>query len=673
MQIALCGNPNVGKTTLFNRLTNSAAPVGNWHGVTVDARKKHMVGNRDITVVDLPGTYSLTARSAEECITRDGVLFGGFDVIVCVAEVNNLRRNLYLLTQVAEAGKKVVLVVNMMDEARGKVDLELLSRRLGIPVVGTSERSADPRAAIVEAAKRASVPKLDYAADARVVAEQKRLAGNARLPSSGFTPLYAAVKILERDGEVMKKLCVKPSDDSSAACADCGLCSGERDIPARLRYGFIDRALAGVVEKRRGVTLTEKLDRVLVGKAALPLFLLVMAAVFVITFEAGKPLSDLIGKLPALAATPIANTGMPEWVKSLLIDGLLAGVGGVLAFLPQVVLLFLLTALLQDSGYMSRVAFVTDGFFRRFGLSGRAAFSIILGLGCSQVAVLSARAVAERETRLRAAFIAPYMPCSARLAVFTAIAAYFGLPSIVVAAMYVLAFLVSLGVLAATRRLFGDGTSDELLMEMPPYRLPSARRVAKSVLCDMWSFVSRVGSVVLCVSVIMWALSNFSIGYGFTGGSDKSIMSTFAGFVAPIFAPVGFGNWRAVTALISGIAAKETVISVIAALGGLGAVFGSTAAAVSFMIFTCLYLPCVATLAALAKECGIKYALLSAVVHTVAAYLASLVFYRSAVLYETNLKIFIILWACAACVACAVVVILKCVSAKRRRAEKLAG
>ena len=303
----------------------------------------------------------------------------------------------------------------------------------------------------------------------------------------------------------------------------------------------------------------------------------------------------------------------------------------------------------------------------------RAAFSIILGLGCSQVAVLSTRAIAEPATRLRAAFIAPYMPCSARLAVFTAIAAYFGLPSVVVAAMYVLAFFVSLGVLAATRKLFGGGASDELLMEMPPYRLPSARPVARSVLSDTWSFVVRVGSVVLGVSVIMWVLSSFSIGYGFTGGGDKSIMSTFAGFVAPVFTPLGFGNWRAVTALISGIAAKETLISVIAALGGLGEVFGSTAAAVSFMIFSCLYVPCVATLAALAKECGVKYALLSAVVHTVTAYLASLVFYRSAVLYRTNLEVFIILWSCAVAVGAVAVIILKCVAVKRRRAQKRMG
>ncbi len=673
MQIALCGNPNVGKTTLFNRLTNSDAPVGNWHGVTVDARRKHIVGCRDVTVVDLPGTYSLTPRSAEESITRDGVLFGDFDVIVCVAEVNNLRRNLYLLTQVAEAGKKIVLAVNMMDEARGKVDLDLLSARLGIPVVGTSERAANPRAEILKAAKRAAVPDLSYANDARIAAEQKRLSGRASFMSSGYAPLFAATKVLECDDDVMNRLGVRPAKQVSSACVDCGRCDSDRDIPARLRYGYIDGVLRGVAEKKRGVTATEKIDRILVGRAALPVFLLVMAAVFVITFEVGKPLSDLIGRLPALAAQPVGKADMPDWVKSLITDGLLAGVCGVLAFLPQVVLLFLLTSLLQDSGYMSRVAFVTDGFFRRFGLGGRAAFSIILGLGCSQVAVLSTRAIAEPATRLRAAFIAPYMPCSARLAVFTAIAAYFGLPSVVVAAMYVLAFFVSLGVLAATRKLFGGGASDELLMEMPPYRLPSARRVARSVLSDTWSFVVRVGSVVLGVSVIMWVLSSFSIGYGFTGGGDKSIMSTFAGFIAPVFTPLGFGNWRAVTALISGIAAKETLISVIAALGGLGEVFGSTAAAVSFMIFSCLYVPCVATLAALAKECGVKYALLSAVVHTVTAYLASLVFYRSAVLYRTSLEIFIILWSCAVAVGAVAVIILKCVAVKRRRAQKRMG
>ena len=672
MEIAFCGNPNVGKTTLFNRLTRSNAPVGNWHGVTVDARKKHISGSRDVTITDLPGTYSLTARSAEEAITRNGVLFGGYDAIVLVAEVNNLRRNLYLLTQVAEAGKKCVLVVNMMDEARGKVDLSFLSARLGIPVVGTSERWKSPREEIISAVARAAVPRIGYASDARLVAEQKRISPSA-LKASGYTPLYAATKILEGDGEVINKLGVSKrcAESGCEACGKCG--ADDRDLPARLRYSYIDGVLGGVTEKKRGVTITEKIDRVLVGKAALPIFLLVMAAVFVITFEVGKPLSDLLGKLPALASRPIERANLPEWVKSLLCDGLLAGVGGVLTFFPQVVLLFTLTALLQDSGYMSRVAFVTDGFFKKFGLSGRAAFSVILGLGCSQVAVLSTRAIAEPKTRLRAAFVAPYMPCSARLAVFTAIASYFGLPSIVVAAMYVLAFFVSLGVLAVTKKLFGSGASDELLMEMPPYRLPSARRVAKSVLCDLWSFVARVGSVVLCVSVIMWVLSGFSIGYGFTGGGDKSIMSTFAGFIAPVFTPLGFGNWRAVTALISGLAAKETVISVIIALGGMGEVFGSTAAAVSFMIFSCLYVPCVATLASLAKECGIKYALLSVVAHTVVAYVFSLIFYGSAILFNSNVKIFIVLWSSVVAACVIGVIIYSGVSVKRKRAQKAKG
>ncbi len=665
MRLALCGNPNVGKTTLFNRLTRSSEPVGNWHGVTVGAREKRIAGSGDVVLCDLPGAYSLTARSKEEEITRDGVLGDEFDVIVFVAEVNNLRRNLYLLTQVAEARKKAVLVVNMMDEARGKVDLDLISKRLGIPVIGASERGENPKSAILDAVVRAAVIRLPYIDDGEIAAVSRRIASAARTAS--LPPEYAALKILERDGFVMEEL----GADAAAhigKCSECGACN-VMDRPAELRYAFIDNVLKGAIEKKGAYARTDRIDKVILGKAALPIFFAIMSAVFVITFEAGKPLTALLSKLIDSISAAVRSSDMPEWVRAFLADGIIGGAGSVLAFLPQVTILFLLTALLQDSGYMSRVAFVTDGFFKRFGLSGRAAFSLILGLGCSATAVLSSRGIASESARRATAFVVPFVPCSARLSVFTAVTAYFGLPGISVAAMYILGFAAALLVLRMInyrRRVGGDET---LLMEIPPYRIPSPKRVFKGVLKSVGSFIVRVGTVVLGVGAVMWILGNFSVAYGFTGGSEASIMCTVSGIIAPVFKPLGFGDWRAVTALISGVAAKETLISVIASLGGMSAVFGSKISAMSFLIFSCLYVPCIATLAAIGKENGGKSVALSVAVHTAAAYIASLVFYQSAVLFEHDLKLFCTIYACVAVVAGGIIIIGK-VKREKSKSEK---
>ena len=631
MRIALCGNPNVGKTTIFNRLTRSNAPTGNWHGVTVESRNKRAAGDKSVTFCDLPGAYSLTALSREEEITRDEVLFGGYDVYACVTEVNNLRRNLYFFVQLIEARKRVILIVNMLDEARGKIDLDLLSKRLGVPVVGTSERMQNPKEHIISAANAAMLqnPKMpEYV---------NRI---PRVHSDRLPQPFASIKAMECDEYV---------------CSMCGGCKGacaeyDRDTPAKYRYSYIDSILDGVIDYQgKSVYVrTKKLDKIILGRLALPIFLAVMAAVFIITTEASKPLSGLISRFITYLSGKVVMLPLPEWLCKLLADGVVGGVGAALAFLPQVTILFLLTALLQDCGYMSRVAFLSDGFFKKFGLSGRAAFSLVLGLGCSVTAVMSTRGISDKASRKRAAFVSPFCPCGARLAVFVAITSQLGISGFAVAGLYILSFCAMLAVLAVMKRLGKSTVDDGFIMEMPPYRLPSFKRVVKSVATSVGDFLLRVGSIVLLVNVVVWLLSNFSTVYGFTGSPENSLMCTFASVISPIFKPLGFGNWRAVTALLSGFAAKETIVAVISSLGGVGAVFGTKLEAASFLIFTCLYVPCVATIAAIGREAGAKYAVLSVAVHTLIAYTVSLVFYRSAVWFMFDKRLFATVYACAA-------------------------
>ena len=696
--IALAGNPNVGKTSLYNRITHSLEHVGNWHGVTVSKISKSVLfDHKQVLVTDLPGFYSMTVYSFEEAVSRDAVLSGDHNLIVSVAEVNNLARNLYLTMQLLELDVPVILVVNMMDELKkqGKVlNYRKLEHALKIPIVPMSAKYHSDVHLLLEVA-------LDYID--RYDGNSVELTYLDRLPlkdveavigenavRAGFKKRYAAIKVLEKDSFVLEKLAL--SEAQTKALEALG------DWQARVaqyRYEFIDSVTEGAISRnvsdlhremhehekhavpiesqtgqassandvRKSVSeerhlkrhdkYAEKalymhgysrIDRIVLNKyLALPIFLLVMAAVFVITFGlVGNWLSALLDLgIEKLVYQPLTSwlngINTPGWAVDLLGDGIIHGVGGILTFLPQVVLLFFFLALLEDSGYISRVAFMTDGLFRKIGLSGRSAFTMLMGFGCSATAVLTARGLEDDMMRKKTVLLTPFMSCSARLPVYSVIAAAFftggaaAAKPFIIFAMYILGAAIALIAAAVFEKGVKKMKSGKLsfIMEMPPYRRPTAERVFQLIMHNAKVFLIRVGTTIFTLNVIVWLLSNFSVRGYVPEVGGYSFLQSVSMFVAPVFKPLGFGEWRAVTALVSGLVAKEVVVSVIESFGGPAVVFvGQYAAlsAVTFMIFTLLYIPCIATLTAIGKEIGRRWAVFSFVFQLIVAYAVALVF-----------------------------------------------
>ena len=712
LSVALVGNPNVGKTSLYNRITKSFNHVGNWHGVTVsEVRKTIIYDGEEVAVSDLPGLYGLSVYSGEEAIARDAVLFNRYDAVVCVCEVNNLSRNLYLALQLIEAEVPVVVAVNMIDElekARKTFDAPGLEAALGVPVIAVSAKRRDCVSGVMQAAvkraksKEPNGTKLWYLKNLPL-GKAKAIVGE-RAKSVGLSENYAALKTIEKDDFTVEK---------------CGLSAREReridrlgnftDEVAALRYEFIDKATDGVIAdndesvrkrkinekantytdfsdnvgknrirsdvvcaKARFNSRSGKIDKIVLNRfLALPIFFAVMFLIIAITFgTVGNRLGDLLSLgIEKFVFLPVSgwlrNIGAPEWVKGLVCDGIINGVGGVIVFLPQIVLLFFFLALMEDSGYVSRVAFMTDGFFRKIGLSGRSVFTMLTGIGCSATAVLTARGLEDETMRKKTVILTPFVSCSARLPVYTAIAsAFFARGKIFfVFLLYLLGFAVSVTAAAimekSTKRLKSGKLS--FIMEMPPYRFPTATRVLQLIAHNCKVFLVKVGTVIFAFNAIVWILSNFSLVGGFTGRADNSILATFSGLIAPLFAPLGFGNWRAVTALTGGFVAKEMVVSIIESLGGTEAIFTSaypSVSAAAFAVYTLLYLPCVATVGAEMKEVGWKWTIFGVTLQMFVAYFCALVVRMAGVMLSLNpgLTIGIGVAAVAAIVAMAVII-----------------
>ena len=643
MRIALAGNPNCGKTTLFNALTGSNQYVGNWPGVTVEKKEgtAHLNGG-ELTVVDLPGIYSLSPYSMEEIVARDFIIGDAPDCIVDIVDATNLERNLYLTVQLLELERPMVLALNFMDEVekRGdKIDVARLSKELGIPVVPITAKTGEGLEQLLHTAHRQMHLGFtiepddlydDFTHDIhhRMGELLHDYAYAANLPAH-----WAAIKLLEGDQVVERALnlpeVVKLELDGLVAEYENSSDLGDREtLVADSRYQYIERVVAASVVrggKPGELTLSEKIDRVVTHRIfALPLFLCTMLAMFMVTFGPfGTMLQDgvaaLMDGMSVALASAMTAVGVSDVLISLVCDGIIAGVGGVVSFLPQIALLFFFLSFLEDSGYMSRAAFIMDRLLRRFGLSGKAFIPMLMGFGCSVPAIMGARTMENEKDRRMTILLIPFMSCSAKLPVYGLIAsAFFGSwAGLVVFGLYVIGMV--LGILSGLffKHTLFSGEPAPFVLELPPYRLPSMANMFSHIWVKVKDFLLKAGTLILLMSVVLWLLQSFNFSLRMVEDPSMSMLGIVGSVIAPVFAPLGFGNWQAAVALLTGFVAKEMVVSSLSMFYGfpLAAEAGVVAAAMdaftplsafSYLVFILLYVPCVAAVSTLAKEMNSK-------------------------------------------------------------------
>ncbi|HIW56130.1 MAG TPA: ferrous iron transport protein B [Firmicutes bacterium] len=665
MNIALVGNQNCGKTTLFNQLTGSKQHIGNFPGVTVEQKSGYLLGNKDVTVVDLPGIYSLTPYSIEEIVTRDYIFNRKPDCIINIIDATNLERNLYLTIQLLEMEIPFVMALNMMDEVRlngTSIDVKKLSEELGVPVVPISASKNEGVSELAEVALgRAKVKNSAYhdlcdgAVHKAVHSLAHLLEENAE--KCGFPPKYAAIKVIENDKSIIDKLKLdeRQLDIIGHIVEDMEIaCDTDREAAiVDMRYDYIEALCAKVVLKKGQNVNQEKsmkLDRILTHKIwAIPIFLCVMLAVFFLSFSlVGKWLSDLltlgIDWLTGVVDGALTSAGISEWLHSLLIDGVFNGVGSVLSFVPTIMVLFFLLSILEDSGYMARVAFVMDKLLRKIGLSGKSFVPMLIGFGCSVPGILAARTVSSERDRKMTVLLVPFMSCSAKLPIYSLITMAFfpRYQALVMLGVYVLSMVVGVLYGLLLKVTVFKGNPVPFVMELPNYRWPSL----KTLLRNSWekgkSFIRKAFTVIFVATLVIWFLQSVDTTFNFTSDSSVSILAEIGRFLSPVFAPLGLGDWRLTTSIITGLTAKEAVVSTLAVLFGvasesLSAVLSAAFSPLQgfcFLAFVVLYMPCVAAVAAVRKELGSGWkAALAMFSQTVVAYLVTLIIYNVGTLF----------------------------------------
>ena len=638
MIFALVGNQNCGKTTLFNALTGSNQHVGNFPGVTVEQKSGEVKGVKNCSVVDLPGIYSLRPYTQEEIVSRDFIINQKPDCIINIIDATNIERNLYLTLQLLELRVPTVIALNMMDEVYangGTVDVQQLSRLIGVPVVPISavkgEGVSELIDRVVDTARKKALPGVtDFCADDSPVhrcihAVIHLIQDHAdRL---GVSSRFCTAKLIEGDPELAGRLeldenerellehCIVQMESESGLDRNAAL--------ADMRYSFIEGVVSKTVVKcheSREHARSVRMDRVLTGKyTAIPTFLAIMFLIFYLTFNViGSALSDWlslgIDALTGLVDRGLTAYGINPVVHSLVIDGIFAGVGSVLSFLPIIVTLFFFLSILEDTGYMARVAFVMDRPLRKLGLSGRSFVPMLIGFGCSVPAIMATRTVSSDRDRKMTILLTPYMSCSAKIPIYAVFAAAFfphnrGLAMI---CLYALGIVMGIIVALILKSTAFRGQPVPFVMELPNYRMPSLKSVGLLLWEKAKDFLERAFTVIFMATVLIWFLQTFDTRLNVVADSADSLLALIGQLIAPVFRPLGFADWRMVTALISGFTAKEAVVSTLAVLLGtnvanlssaLGSVFNPITA-VSFLVFTLLYTPCVAAVATIRRELG---------------------------------------------------------------------
>ena len=638
MLLALVGNQNCGKTTLFNQLTGSNQHVGNFPGVTIEHKIGQIIGWKNYDLVDLPGIYSIRPYSGEEKVSRDFIIERKPDAIINIVDATNIERNLYLTLQLIEMGKPMVLALNMMDELlgnHGSVDIQKLSDRLGIPVVPIAAAKNDGvdelMRVVAETAENAVKPRrIDFCSAGpvhRCIHTVSHVVED-HADKIGVPSRFAATRVIEEDAEIISAL--KLSDNELELIGHAVLeMENEGGLDrnaalAEMRYRFIEAVCSECVikaQESKEMLRSVKIDKVLTNKyLAIPMFIAIMGFIFWMTFSVlGKWLSDLlalgIDEVTALVDNALTAYGLNPVVHSLVIDGVFAGVGSMLSFLPIIVVLFFFLAILEDTGYMSRVAFVMDKLLRRIGLSGRSFVPMLIGFGCSVPAIMATRTLSSECDRKMTMLLIPFMSCSAKIPIYAVFTAAF-FPDhggLVMTCLYVFGMLVGIIAAKVLSKTAFTGKPVPFVMELPNYRMPSLKSVLLLMWEKAWDFIRRAFTVIFAATIVIWFLQHFDVRLNVVGeGSTDSLLAIIGTWIAPVFAPLGFGDWRVATALLTGLMAKEAVISTLGVLMNVGANLGSAAlgglftlpSAVSFLVFCLLYTPCVAALAALRRELG---------------------------------------------------------------------
>ncbi len=650
IKIALAGNPNSGKTMLFNALTGSNQFVGNWPGVTVEKKEGKLKKHDDVTIMDLPGIYSLSPYTLEEVVARNYLITERPDAILNIIDGTNLERNLYLTTQLTELGIPVVVAVNMMDvvEKNGdKINTEELSRQLGCKVIGISALKGDgvteaAEAAIAAAGGEKTVPQHSFSGAVEHALAHIEECIVHELPEE--QQRWYAIKIFERDDKVLEQMHIAAEKlehvEGDIKAAEAELDDDSESIITNERYVWIASIIKGCLKKAKERTLTssDKIDKVVTNRfLALPIFALVMFIVYYVSISTvGTAMTDWVNdnlfdegfelfgmavpSIPALVGSGLDAIGCADWLSGLIVDGIIGGVGAVLGFLPQMLVLFFFLAFLEGCGYMARVAFIMDRIFRKFGLSGKSFIPMLIGAGCGVPAVMASRTIENERDRRMTIMTTTFIPCGAKLPIIALIAGalFGGAPWVAPSAYFIgVAAIIVSGIMLKKTRMFA-GDPAPFVMELPAYHLPTVGSILRSMWERGWSFIKKAGTVILLSAIVLWFLKGFGFtdsGFGMVEDLNDSILSAIGGTVAWIFSPLGWGDWKAAVATVTGLIAKENVVGTFGVLYGVGEVaedgaeiWGSmqqnfnALSGFSFLIFNLLCAPCFAAIGAIKRE-----------------------------------------------------------------------